>query len=124
MADLKEQARRREEDEQAASDWRAVLRSVEGRRAVAWLLRTRCEVFGVTYVPGGLDAQRHTAFNLGRRFVGLELCQIGGVDLAAGLKQLEDQVHDDAKRERAGSGNAAERIAASIRDAAGGDAAE
>lgn len=88
MAEMQARATRAELDEQAGRDWREVLSTAAGRRAVHWLLGVPCEVMGDVYVPGGADGERHSAYNAGRRFPGLEIIRVAGIRLD-GLREFE-----------------------------------
>lgn len=71
MSEQSDESRQRNEQQRWLSTVRRVMKSAEGRELVHTLLE-RCRVFRQTLVPGAPDA---TAFNEGRRSIGLQLLQ-------------------------------------------------
>jgi hypothetical protein len=84
--DVRKQAERRA----AESALREVLRTSAGRTWVSWQLRELCGVFEGAYLPGAEGEKRHTDYNEGRRFVGLETLKASGARLDL-FKQFEER---------------------------------
>jgi hypothetical protein len=79
------------------SDFRKVLGTPEGRR-VYWAILNRCNVFGTSYAEGASA----TAFNEGRRAVGIELMREGqslaSADYVLTLNEALNLQRDEANR--------------------------
>jgi hypothetical protein len=96
-----EQRRQRELEELARQRWemdfKAILSSEIGRRFF-WSLLNRCNVFGPSYAEGASA----TAFNEGRRAVGIQLMQDGqrlaSADYVLTLNEALNLQRDEANR--------------------------
>jgi hypothetical protein len=85
-----EETRKLAERRAAEAALREVLRTPAGRTFVSWQLRELCGVFEGSYLPGVEGEKRHTDYNEGRRFVGLETLKASGARLDL-FKQFEER---------------------------------
>lgn len=93
------QKKRQQERNRLIDDIKWVLSKPQGRRCVLWILSI-CRVWWGTYVPGGVEAQRASDFNEGRRDIGLALIELLNEANPAIVLQMQSEKLGEIMKEK------------------------